>query len=445
MRIIIAGAGEVGVHLAKMLSEEDHNIVVLDEREDVLNNLNANYDLMTLYGSPTSIEKLKEAGCANADLFIGVTPEESNNLIACHLATALGAKKTVARVENPEYLSEANQNYLLQLGINRLICPEILAAKEIVDTVSRPWLRQYHQFDNGALILIGVKVRRGAPIIGKKMMELFQEEEACRIAAIKHRNQTVIPKGSDSIEADDMVYFITVPERIDTIRKMCGKEIEVVRDVMIMGASRIAILAAKQMGRKFHVKIIETNRRRAEQAKEILGNDIMVIQGDGRDMDLLNDEGISSTEAFIALTGSSETNIFSCLAAKRFGVQRTIAEVENIDYITQADKLDIGIVINKKMIAASHIFQMMLAADVANMKCLTFADADVAEFIVKEDARITRKKVKDLSLPENTSLGGLIRDGKGIIIYGNTQIQAGDRVVAFGLSQHLQKLEKFFN
>lgn len=445
MKIIIAGAGAVGVHLAKMLSKENHNIIVLDNNEDVLNNLNANYDLMTISGSPTSISKLKEAGCSSADLFIGVTPEECCNLTACYFASQMGAKKTVARVENAEFLNKIHEPYFEKMGINSLICPEILAAKEIAQSIDRPWVRQYHEFGDGALVLIGVKVRENAPIVGKKLMEAFSAEETCRIAAIKRHNQTIIPKGNDMVEPNDLVYFITTKNHTETVQKIAGKPTESVHNVMIMGGSRIGMIAADMISSKYNVKIIETGKERSELVKERLKSNTMVIQGDGRDMELLRDEGIENTEAYIALTGSAETNILSCLTAKGYGVQRSIAEVENLDYIPMAERLDIGIVINKKLIAASHIYQMMLDTDVANMKCLTFAEADVAEYIAKEGSKITSKQVKDLTLPEEISIGGIIRDGKGIIVYGNTQIQPNDRVVVFCPSSYLQKLEKYFN
>lgn len=445
MNIIVAGAGEVGVHLAKMLSREKHNIVVVDQKEDVLENLNSNYDLMTVLGSPTSLSALKDAGCnASTDLFIAVTPEESRNLTACILAAKLGVKKTVARVENPEYLHPEQKAFFEQLGIDSLICPEILAAKEIADSLVRPWVRQWYEFNNGTLILIGVKVRAGANIIGKELMNLFTHDESCRIAAIKRGKDTIIPGGRDIIQTDDMVYFITTREHVETVRKMADKPHTEVHKVMIMGGSRIAMLTTERIAEQFAVKILEANKERSEMVKERLGSKAMVILGDGRDIDLLHDEGIEQVEAYIALTGNSETNILSCLAAKRFQVQRTVAEVENNDYIPLAEGLDIGIVINKKLIAAGHIYQMMLDADVSNMKCLTFADAEVAEFVVKEGAKITKSKVMDLRLPENIGIGGLTRDNKGIIVYGNTQILPGDRVVLFCPSTYLRKVEKFF-
>ena len=445
MKIIIGGAGAVGVHLAKLLSRERHSIVIIDDKEDVLNNLSGNYDLMTIVGLPTSAACLKDAGCHHSDLFIGVTPDESRNLIACSLAKSLGAKKTVARVESAEYLLPANRPFIDKLGIDSIICPEILAAQEIADSVKRPWVRQYHEFDDGALIMVGVKLWADAPLVGKRLMDAFSPADTFRVAAIKRGPETIIPSGRDTLQTDDMVYFITTHEELDKVRTICGKPAGNVKDVIIMGGSRIAILASRLISKEMNVKIIEQNRDRAEWVKEKLQSNVMVIQGDGRDIDLLKDEGIEMTEAYIALTDNAETNILACLAAKRFHLLRTVAEVETLDYIPLAERFDIGIVINKKLIAASHIFKMMLAADVANMKCLTFAEADVAEFVVGENSKVTKKPVKDLHLPENISLGGLIRDGQGIIIYGNTQIQPGDRVVVFCLSSSIQKVERYFH
>jgi len=444
MKIIIAGAGEVGRHLAKMLSRERHNIVVLDTNDEVLANLEANYDLTTLVGSPVSIEKLKDAGAKSADLFIAVTPDESRNLTACILATKLGTKKTVARIDNPEYLQETHKSFFEQLGIHSLIYPEMLAAEEIVNSLKRPWARQWHEFCGGKLILAGVKVRANAPIVDQPLVDLFKDENEYRIAAIKRQNRTLIPTGKDVVLPGDLVYFISTPNSVEMIRKITGKGGTEVNNVMIMGASRIAVKAAHLLSEDFNVKIIEMNRERAEKLRERINPEIAVIVGDGRDMDILESEGIEKIDAFVALTGSAETNILSCLAAKNYHIRRTIAEVENIDYITLADGLDIGMIINKKLIAASHIYQMMLEADVSNVKSLAFAEAEVAEFVVNKKARITKSIVKDLDLPENISLGGLVRKGKGMLIYGDTLILEGDHVVVFCPNSSIQRIEKFF-
>lgn len=445
MRIVIAGAGEVGTHLAKLLSGEDQDIILIDEKEDRLSSLDSNFDLLTAVASPTSIKDLKDAGAAKADLFVAVTPDESRNLISCQLAHKLGARKTLARVDNYEYTLPENKEFFTSLGVNSLIYPELLAAKEIVAGTKISWIRQWWEFADGALVMMGVKVRENAEIINTPIYTLGTNL-SYHIVAIMRDNETIIPGGSDMIYPGDLVYFMTMKKDISTIRKIAGKQdLPEVRDVIIMGGSRIAVRAAQLLPDNVNLKIIEQDLDRCHWLTERVPSGVMIINGDGRDPNLLMSEGIDHTEAFVALTDSSETNILACLAAKRFGVSKTIAEVENIDYITMAEKLDIGFVINKKKIAASHIYQMMLDADVSNVKCLTFASADVAEFNVKEGARVTRGIVKELSLPHGATIGGLIRNNQAILVNGDTQIKPNDHVVVFCLEGMIKKLEKYFN
>ena len=446
MKIIIAGAGAVGTHLAKLLANEKQDIILMDENEERLGKLGNNFDLMTVNISPTSISGLKEAGTANADLFIAVTPNESQNMTACMLASGLGAKKTVARIDNYEYLLPKYQEFFAQRGVHSLIYPEMLAAKDIVDAVKMSWIRQWWEFAGGALVLLGTKMRETAEILNIPLYELGGRNIPFHIVAIKRGNETIIPRGDDSILLNDIVYFTTTKKYIPYIRKISGKESYAdVRNVMIMGGSRIAVRTVQYMPEYMRTKIIENDLARCNRLTELVDDKVMIINGDGRDLDLLTEEGIQNTEAFVALTGSSETNILACLAAKRMGVSKTVAQVENIDYISMAESMDIGCVINKKFIAASHIYQMMLDADVSNVKCLTFANADVAEFTVKAGARITRTQVKDAGLPKGATIGGLIRNGEGILVTGNTTIQENDHDVVFCLNMMIKKLEKFFN
>ena len=446
MKIIIGGAGAVGTHLAELLSSEKQDIILMDEDESKLSKMDSNFDLMTVCASPTSIQALKNAGVGDADLFIAVTPEESRNMTACMIATNLGAKKTLARIDNYEYLLPKHKEFFAQAGINSLIYPEMLAAKDIVDAIKMSWIRQWWEFYGGALILIGAKMKETAQILNVPLFELGSRNIPFHIVAIKRGNETIIPRGDDMIKLNDIVYFTTTQKYVPYIRKITGKEkYPDVKKVMIMGGSRISVRAAQYMPEDIQVKIVENDLNRCNRLTELVDGDVMVINGDGRDMDLLLEEGIKNTEAFVALTDSSETNILACLAAKRMGVKKTVAEVENIDYIGMAESLDIGTVINKKMIAANHIYQMMLDADVSNVKSLTFANADVAEFVVKEGSTITKHLVKDLGLPKGTSIGGLVRDGEGIVVTGNTQIQAGDHVIVFCLNMMIKKVEKYFN
>ena len=446
MKIIIGGAGAVGTHLAELLSNEKQDIILMDEDKDKLSAMDSNFDLMTVCASPTSIQALKNAGVDDADLFIAVTPEESRNMTACMIATNLGAKKTVARIDNYEYLLPKHKEFFAKLGVHSLIYPEMLAAKDIVDAIKMSWIHQWWEFYGGALILIGAKMKETAQILNVPLFELGSRNIPFHIVAIKRGNETIIPRGDDTIKLNDIVYFTTTRKYVPYIRKISGKEhYPEVRNVMIMGGSRIAVRASQYIPDSMQVKIIESDLNRCHRLTDLVDDKVMIINGDGRDLNLLAEEGLKDTDAFVALTGNSETNILACLAAKRMGVTKTVAEVENIDYISMAESLDIGTVINKKMIAASHIYQMMLDADVANVKCLTFADADVAEFKVKEGSRITQKPIKDMGLPKGITIGGLIRNGEGQLVTGNTMIQPGDHVVVFCLGMMIKKAEKFFN
>jgi trk system potassium uptake protein TrkA len=446
MKIIIGGAGEVGTHLSKLLSQEEQDIVLMDVDEEKLN-FPSHFEIMTVEGNPISIRDLKTAGIKNADMFIAVTPEESTNLTACMLAHNLGARRTISRVENSEYLLPANTERLATLGVDSLICPEVLAAEEIATTLRQAWTRQWWEIARGKLILLGVKIRRNAPIVNKYLHELGREgeERIFHIVAIKRGDETLIPFGSDQILTEDIAYFTTTKEHIDTVKKYAGKEDLLVRKITIMGGSRIALRLCELVPHHIDVKLLEIDKRKSYRLAEKLSSNAMVIHGDGRNTDLLVQENIQNCDAFIALTDHSETNILACLAAKNVGVPKTIAEVENLDYIRMAEKLDIGSVINKKLIASSHIYRFLLQADVSTIKCLAFANAEVAELVAREGSKITRRPIKDLHLPKDMTLGGRIRHGKAEIISGDTHIQAGDHVLVFCIDTALRRIEDYFH
>ncbi len=446
MKIIIAGAGAVGTHLARLLAKENQNITLVDENEEKLSKVADNVDLMVLNVKPTSIQGLKDAGTAHADLFIAVTPDEMKNITCCMLAHSLGAKKTVARIDNAEYLDADYKEFFKNIGIDSLIFPEILAAKEIVEGIRHSWVRQWWEVHDGALVMLGIKLRETAEILNIPLKTLCGPDTYYHVVAIKRNDMTIIPNGDVSLQLNDIAYFMTTKKHIPHIRKIVGKEhYEDVRNIMIMGGGRTAMHTALNVPGYMEVKIIESDSQRCYSLNESLGdNDALVINGDARDSSLLISEGIQHTQAFVALTRESETNILACLTAKRLGVRKTVAMIDNIDYISMAEKLDIGTIINKKTIAAGHIYQMMLDADVSNMKCLTVADADVAEFEVKAGAKVTKKPVKDLGLPDGVAIGGLVRNGEGIHVNGMTRIQEGDSVVVFCQNLFTKKLDRYF-
>ena len=445
MKIIIAGAGEVGTHLAKLLAQEKQDIILMDPSEDRLKFTNSSMEILSIVGNPTSPQNLEDAGIKKSDLFISVTPEETTNIASCILASNLGAHRTFARINNYEYLLPKNKDLFNRLGINAMIYPEMLAAKEIVSAIKRPWTRQYWELFDGALILLGVKVRENSPIVGIRLGDFLNDSKLYHIVAIKRKGETIIPRGIDPIISGDILFFTTTKEHIQDVQKHAGKQNPEVKKIVIMGGSRIAIRTAQYLPSHIRVKIIELGKEKSHQIAEKVPGNAMIINGDGRDTDLLIQEGIKDTDAFIALTDNSSTNILACLAAKRFGVFKTIAKVENLDYISLAEKMDIGTIINKKLIAASHIYQFLLDADVSNVKCLTFADAEVAELIARPNSKITKKKVKDLNLPKDMTLGGLLRNGVPMMIDGETIVEPHDHVMVFCLDSAMRKLEAYFN
>ena len=444
MKIIIVGAGEVGTHLAKLLSLEKQYIVLMDDNEENLD-ISAHYEIMTTVGNPTSIADLRSAGVKGADMFIAVTPEESVNMTACMLATNLGAVKTIARVSNNEYILPKNMDFFSKLGVDSLICPETLAAAEIVSALKTPWSRQWWELAGGKLILVGAKVRNNAPIVNKFLFDLSKDEKIYHMVAIKRGDKTIIPRGPDQVISEDILFFTTTPEHVNDIRILSGKETLEIDRVTIIGGSRIAMKVVEHLPGHIQIKMIEKNKDKSYRLAEKVDSNVMVINADGRNTDFLIRENIKNCDAFVALTENSETNILACVTAKSLGVPKTIAEVENIDYIQMAEKLDIGSVINKKLIAVSHIHRFMLNADVSNVKCMTFADAEVAELIARPNSKITRKPIKELNLPKDMTLGGKIRNGKAEIINGDAIIQAGDQVVVFCLNSAMHKIEDYFN
>jgi len=445
MKIVIAGAGEVGTHLAKMLAREQHDIVIMDQQEDHLAFAHSGLEVLPIVGNPTSLNDLEKALVKNADLFISVTPEEATNITACMLATNIGAHKTLARINNYEYLLPKNKELFEKMGVSSMIYPEMLAAKEIVASIKRPWTRQYWELFGGALILIGIKIQGNASVTNQKLIDLLADEQKYyHVVAIKRDNEMIIPSGQDHIQSGDLVFISTTHEHEEAIRRITGGKNTEVKNVVIMGGSRIAMRASQYLPDNLQIKIIETGREKSVYLSETLPDNVLIINGDGRDTDLLMQEGIRNAQAFLSLTGNSSTNILACLAAKRFGVYKTIAQVETIDYIPFAEKMEIDSVINKKLIAASHIYRFLLEADVSNVKCLAVANANVAELIARPHSYITKKQIQDLELPRDLTLGGMIRDHTPMMVEGKTQIKANDRVMVFCLDSAMHKLKQYF-
>ncbi len=448
MKIIIAGAGEVGFHLAKLLSYESQDITLIDTRKESLVYADNHLDIRVLRGDATSISVLKDARVQDSELVIGVTSSETTNITFCMLAKQLGCKRTIARISNTEFIDNKDTIRFSELGIDELISPEELAAEEIGLLLNKSAFNDTYEFEGGKLIMVGVSLQRTAPFVGKMVKEaarVFPELHFMPIALQRAGTQfTVIPRGDTIFKEDDQVYFITTTEGVDELYKLTDKKKEDIRNVMILGGSKVGFKSARDLcAKKFNVKLIEKDKEKAFDLADDLPN-ALVINGDGRNVELLVEEGLELMDAFIAVTGNSETNIMSCLVAKSKHIKKTIALVENMDYFQLSHSIGIDTLINKKLLAANNIFRHIRKGEVVALMRLNNINAEILEFEVKPTSKVTGELIRELDFPRSATIGGVVRDGKGIIALGGFEIQAGDRVVVCCLPNAIPKIERLF-
>jgi trk system potassium uptake protein TrkA len=412
MRIVIAGAGEVGTHLAKMLSNENHEIILIDPEEERLKPIDNSLDVLTYEGSATSVKILQDSLVKKTDLFIAVTHSEDTNITSAILAKRFGAIKTIARIDNIDYLEHSTLDFFKSVGVDSLIYPELIAAREVLGLLHETGASDFMEFSGGKLAMYVQKLDEKAPIINKSLQEisLTHRTDKYRAVAIKRDGKTIIPRGNEQFHLGDTVYVISTHEGIDEMMKTSGKENFEAKSIMILGGSRIGKHVAIYMQKTCEVKLIDSDAKKCEVLAEILDN-TLIINGDGRNVDLLEQEGITEFDAFVAVTGNSETNILSCLLAKRMGVKRTIAEVENMEYINLAENTGIDTIINKKIAAASRIFRHTTSPNVTQVKCMTGTEAEVLEFNVPVNSKITKGTLRSIGFPKDAIVGGGTRDG----------------------------------
>ncbi|MEM5564019.1 Trk system potassium transporter TrkA [Psychroserpens sp. AS72] len=448
MKIIIAGAGEVGFHLAKLLSYESQEITLIDTDKNSLAYASDHLDIRVIKGDVTSIAILRDARINTAALFIAVTSSETTNITACVLAKQLGAKQTIARISNSEFLDETDDIGFAKFGIDELISPEILAASEIELLLNQYGFNDTYEFEEGKLTMLSLRLSRTASFVGKTVREaaeVFPELHFLPIAIQRFGTQyTIIPRGDTEFKEGDKVVFMTSKGGDEELFELSGKVKTELKNIMILGGSKIGYKTAKDLCEsKFRVKLIEKDSEVAFECADDLSN-ALVINGDGRNVELLDEENISGMDAFISVTGNSETNIMSCLVAKSKGVKKTIALVENMDYYQLSQSIGIDTLINKKLLAANNIFRYIRRGEVVAMTKLTNMNAELLEFDVNSQSKITKKKIKDLDFPRSAIIGGVIRDDVGLIPLGDFQIQMGDKVVVCSLPRSITQVERFF-
>ncbi|MFY0629992.1 MAG: Trk system potassium transporter TrkA [Flavobacteriaceae bacterium] len=447
MKIIIAGAGDVGFHLAKLLSYESQDTYIIDFDGEKLDYINNHLDVITKKGDATSINLLKDIGVDSADLLLAVTESQNTNFTISVIGKSLGAKKTIARINNPEFLKN-DQIDFKSFGVDFMISPEELAADEIKMLLNQSSFNDTVTFENGLFNVMGTTLGYKSQLLDmtvKEAKETFTNVDFITIAIKREGiSQTIIPRGDTTYKLNDQVYFSVPHYSLDSIYPIVGKEHLNIKNVMILGGSSIGSKTARNLCKEnFKVKLIEKSRDKSEILAEELNN-ALLINGDGRDIELLEEENIREMDAFVAVTGDSETNIMSCLVAKSKGVKKTIALVENMDYINISQTIGINTLINKKLIAASSIFRHIRKGEILALANLHNIDAEVFEFEVLPNAKVTKKPIRELKFPRDAVFGGIIRDGKALMSFGDFQIRTGDKAIVFCLPESISTVEDLF-
>lgn len=446
MKIIIAGAGDMGTHLAKMLSGNGHDISVADVDPRALEEVGGLVDVETIEGDTTQFSVLKKAGVRKCDLFIAVRSVENDNILSAVMAKQLGARKAIARIDSSEYLEPNSKEIFIDMGIDYLFYPEHIAAREVINLLGHSSTTEYVDFAAGKLSLLAFKLELTSPLLGQKVvdMENMDEDVAYRTVAIVRNSQTIIPTSEHRYEDEDMVYIIARHNAASDIVELSGNSQVDIRDMMILGGSRIGVRIAKELQNRVNIKLVDYNAEKAVMLSKILDK-ALIINEDGRDTEAMLEENISGMDAFVAVTGRSETNILAAMLAKRMGVKKVIAEVENINYISLAESMGVNTIINKKLVTASNIFRFTMTTDVQAIKCLTGSQAEVLEFIVKPNSPATKTSIKELGLPEDAMIGGVVRGDRVFIAVDDTRINAYDRVVVFAMPDSITRVAEFFN
>ena len=446
MKIIIAGAGDVGCHLARMLSGDNHEITVIESDRKLLEDVSAVADLLTVEGDCTSFATLRKAIVRKADLFIAVNHEEERNIISAILAKQMGAKKSIARIDHNEYLEPNNKEVFINLGIDYLFYPEKIAARQVIKLLGHTATTEYVDFSNGKLSLVVFRLDPASELVGHTLLSFTEKQQplSYRTVALTRDGRRIIPHGNDTYMEGDMVYIITKEDSVKEVMAFSGQSNIDINNLMILGGSQIGQRIALELQDKVNIKLVEYIADKAYKLAETLDS-TLIINEDGRNIEAMMEEGLSNMDAFVAVTGRSETNILAAMLAKRMGVKKVIAEVENLNYIKLAESIGIDTIINKKLITASNIFRFTLSTDVQAIKCLTGSEAEVLEFIVKPNSPATKAKVKDMDFPTEAIIGGIVRGDKVFIAVGNTEIQAYDRVVVFAMPNTIAKIGKYFN
>ncbi len=445
MKIIIAGAGDVGFHLAELLSFENQDIILIDTNQEVLDYAATHLDVLALRGDSSSMDVLEQANVQQAGLLLAVTTSEKTNMITAILAKRMGAKRTIARVRSGEYLEDDKNEIFKDLGIDALISPQQLAAKEIHRLVAQCSFTDVFEFEDGKINLVGFTINELSPLVNVRIRDLDEMSHGIdlNVIAILRGNRTIMPEGETILRMGDHVYFITKRDQISRLEETVGIQRRKVRKVMILGGTQLGLITAKLLEQEYSVTLIEADKERCKELAEQLDS-TLIINGRASNIELMEEEGLNNMDAFIALTPNSETNIIASLTAKNHGVFKTIAQVENKEYIHLSQRIGVDTLINKKLIAANNIFRYVRKGRIEAITSMQGVDAEVIEFVVHKKNRLTRTPIAKLHLPSTALIGGVVRGDESLIPDGDFVLQVNDKVIVFALPEAISRLEKLF-
>ncbi|WP_236976422.1 Trk system potassium transporter TrkA [Membranihabitans maritimus] len=446
MKIVIAGAGEVGYHLAKLLSYEYHETILIDTNQEALDSAFNKLDILPIKGDASSRSVLANSEVHKASLFMAVTTSEHTNLVSAILAKKMGAKKTIARVENPEFLDENQRNIFNELGIDTMISPNYLLAKEISRLLEQTALTDIFEFEEGKLSVIGLTVSEHSFMAKKNILEIDKliPDIPFRPIAILRGNNTIRPRGSTIVRPKDHIYLMAKKEEIDKVSAFAGQMKKKVKNVMILGGEEVTRLTASMLEKDYNVTIVESDKNNCKMLLENLDHSL-VIKGDPTNLEILKEEGLKEMDALISLLPNSESNIIASLMAEDCDSSiKSIALVDNADYIRLSQNMGVDTLINTKLVAANNIFRFVRKGEIEAIASLHGVDAEIIEFNVSRENKLTRKPLSKLNFPEKALIAGVIRNEEGYIPKGDFQLKLGDKVIVFSEPESIGKVEKMF-
>jgi trk system potassium uptake protein TrkA len=447
MKVVIVGAGEVGYHIADRLSREGQNVALIEKSPDKVRTLASKLNALVVEGIGSSAEVLEEVEIQNADLFIAVTDQDEVNLISCMLANEYGVPKIVSRIRNIEYAGDEWAANAKKLGIDLLINPQMVVARDLVEVISYPAATSVAEFADGRIVFLGYPIWRDNPLAGITLSELGQRCVNCRlvVAALSRKWETIIPRGNDTIMAGDILYFLCRKEELERINYIFGFAKRRVENIMILGGGWVGEGVARELKKKkLRVKILDRNLDRCERLAKRLA-DVIVINAKGTDVDILYEEGIKETDVFVAVTQEDESNILCSLLAKNHGANRAIALVNQPQYVSLAPSIGVDACISPRLSTAGAVLKYVRRGEVLSMAMVEECEAEVIELILPERSRILGKPLKEVQVPRGAIIGALVRAEEVIIPGGEDQLAAGDRAVIFSLPEAVAGVEEFFS